>query len=254
MNAKTLAKINRFGKIGKLVMTLLLIAAILAALLCSVAAAYIVSLPKNALQVTVTDHARFQINAQNFSDLWYYLVDGVSYAAEGDPAAMLRENADSQLLPPEDTELNTELNFLNRAYTSATVHSQGSDKIIDAKSASAEYRASDLAALAVFAALVAASSAAALWALRKLFGVLSTCESPFCQDFVSRLRVFGYWLLPVAVSATLEESLARRFLSAGRTTGVAVQWGVLIAFGVTMCLVTVFRYGVQLQKESDETL
>lgn len=254
MNAKTLAQINRFGKIGKLAMTLLLIAAVAVVLLCSVAAAYIAALPKDALQVTVTNHAEFRINTQNFSDLWYYLVDGVSYAAEGDPSVMFRDDSDSRLLPPEDTELNTELNFLNRAYTSATVRSQEDDKIIDAKSAPAEYRSSDLAALAVFAALVAASSAAALWALRKLFGVLSTCESPFCLDFVSRLRAFGYWLLPIAVSATLEESLARRFLSAGRTAGVAVQWGVLIAFGVTMCLVTVFRYGVQLQKESDETL
>lgn len=90
--------------------------------------------------------------------------------------------------------------------------------------------------------------------LQKLFKVLSVCESPFCADFVSRLRAFGYSLLPVAVFASIGDTLAIRFLSAGRNAGISVQWGILITFAVTMCLVAVFRYGVQLQKESDETL
>ena len=44
------------------------------------------------------------------------------------------------------------------------------------------------------------------------------------------------------------------FLTAGKSTNVSIQWGILIAFVVTMALVAVFKYGVQLQKESDETL
>ena len=102
--------------------------------------------------------------------------------------------------------------------------------------------------------LFAASVAAALLMLQKLFKVLAGCTSPFGVECVSRLRTFGYSLLPVAVFASVGETLAVRFLSAGRDTAVSVQWGVLITFAVTMCLVTVFRYGVQLQKESDETL
>lgn len=100
----------------------------------------------------------------------------------------------------------------------------------------------------------AASVAAALLMLRKLFRILSVCTSPFCEDFVSKLRMFGYFLLPVALFASIGETLAVRFLSAGGSAGISVQWGILVAFAVTMCLVTVFRYGVQLQKESDETL
>jgi len=44
------------------------------------------------------------------------------------------------------------------------------------------------------------------------------------------------------------------FFTAGKSTNVSIQWGILIAFVVTMALVAVFRYGVCLQKESDETL
>ena len=60
-------------------------------------------------------------------------------------------------------------------------------------------------------------------------------------------------LLPAALLASVAETVARRFMSAG-ATAVYIQWGLLIAFAVTMCLTVVFHYGVQLQKESDETL
>lgn len=90
--------------------------------------------------------------------------------------------------------------------------------------------------------------------IRRLFAVLATCESPFCAELVKKMKAFGFSLLPVALFATIGETLATAFLSAGRDAGICIQWGILIAFAVTMCLVTVFQYGVQLQKESDETL
>ena len=90
--------------------------------------------------------------------------------------------------------------------------------------------------------------------LKRLFAVLAKCESPFCEELVTKMKAFGFSLLPVALFATIGETLSTAFLSAGRDTGISIQWGVLIAFAVTMCLVTVFKYGVQLQKESDETL
>lgn len=62
------------------------------------------------------------------------------------------------------------------------------------------------------------------------------------------MKAFGFSLLPVALFATIGETLSTAFLSAGRDTGISIQWGVLIAFAVTMCLVTVFKYGIQLQK------
>lgn len=90
--------------------------------------------------------------------------------------------------------------------------------------------------------------------LQKLFKALSVCESPFCNDFVAKLRTFGYSLLPVALFSSIGNTLAVRFLSGRGNAGISIQWGILVAFVVTLCLVTVFRYGVQLQKESDETL
>lgn len=254
MNAKTLSKINRFGKVGKIVLMILTVVAIIAMLLSCVAAIYVATLPKDAVRVTVTKHAQLTVNGNSFSSVWNMLTNRAAYAADDNPSNMLKDGSDSKILPPENTEIHTELRFFNQSYSSATIRSAGTDKIVDAKSAPAEYCSSDLVTLFVFAALLAASAAVALLMLQELFKVLSVCESPFCMDFVSKLRVFGYSLLPVAIIASVGETFAVRFLSAGSVGGVSIQWGLLIAFGVTMCLVTAFRYGVQLQKESDETL
>ncbi len=254
MNAKTLSKVNRFGKIGGIVMTILLIAAIIFTLLIGAALIYAATLPKDAVKVTVTNHAEFKINESSFSSVWSMLVKSFSYATDKDPSAMMKDDAESKTFPTENTEFNTELNFFNQSYSSAMLRSDGSAKIIDAKSSPAEYRSSDLVMLLIFATLFASSVAATFLMLQKLFKALSVCESPFCTDFVSKLQMFGYSLLPVAVFASVGETLAVRFLSAGMNVGVSIQWGILVTFAVTMCLVAVFRYGVQLQKESDETL
>lgn len=254
MNAQTLSKVNRFGKIGKIVMTILFIVAIIVTFLSCVSAGYVATLPKDAVKVAVTNNAKFQINENSFSSVWNMLAKSASYATDKDPSATMQDNNGGKILPPENTEINTELDFFNQSYSSATIHSDGNTKVIEAKSSQAEYRSSDLVTLLIFATLLVASVAVTLLMVQKLFKVLSVCESPFCTDFVSKLRAFGYSLIPVAIFASIGETLAVRFLSAGRNSGIFIQWGVLITFAVTMCLVTVFRYGVQLQKESDETL
>lgn len=252
MNTKTILKVNRFGKVGKIVMTVIMIVAIITTVLCGAAAIYSATLPKDAVTVDVTNHAEFKINKKYFSSVWGMLSDGFSYATDQDPSDMLKDN-DNKILPADNTEINTKLNFFNQSYSSATIRSEESSKIINAKSEPTEYRSSDLVALFAFATLFSASAFVALLMLQKLFKVLSVCESPFCTDFVSKLRAFGYSLLPVALFASIGETLAIRFLSGGGND-ISIQWGVLVAFAVTMCLVAVFRYGVQLQKESDETL
>lgn len=253
MNTKTLSNFHRFGKVGSIILTVLTVLAILATVLSLTAAIYVCTLPKDALTVRVTDHAEFRINDKNFSALWSFLADDFSYSAEASPAEMLR-NDGSALTPPEDQDLQASLSFFNQSYSSARIHTDGSAKVIEAKSAPAEYRSADLVSVLGFLTLLAASAAAALFLLKKLFAVLAKCESPFCEELVKKMKAFGWSLLPVALFSTIGETLSTAFLTAGRNRGIQIQWGVLLAFAVTMCLVTVFRYGVQLQKESDETL
>ena len=253
MNSKTLSTFHKFGKVGKIAMTVLLVIAILATIVSLVAAIFVAALPKDALTVRVTNNAEFRINEKKFDSLWGILVGSFSYAGDSNPEDMLN-NGSGKIIPPENQEFGTELSFFNQSFSSAKIYSDGNTKVMEAKSLPAEYRSTDLVSVLIFLTLFVASVAAALFMIRRLFAVLATCESPFCEELVKKMKAFGISLLPVALFATIGETLSTAFLSAGRDTGINIQWGILIAFAVTMCLVTVFKYGVQLQKESDETL
>ena len=253
MDSKTLSNFHKFGKAGKIAMTVLMVIAVLATAVSCVAAIFVATLPKDALTVRVTNQAEFRINEKDFNSLWGILVESFSYAGDASPEDMLSDGRD-KITPPENQVFETELSFFNQSYSSAKIYSDGNTKIMEAKSSPAEYRSTDLVSVLIFLTLFVASVAAALFMLKRLFAVLAKCESPFCEELVKKMKAFGFSLLPVALFATVGETLSTAFLSAGRDTGINIQWGILIAFAVTMCLVTVFKYGVQLQKESDETL
>ena len=116
----------------------------------------------------------------------------------------------------EEQQDQAAVTLFGSLYTSAAMRREGEQMVIETVSTPNTYTCADAARLLIFAALASAASAAALL-------------------------------------ASVAETVARRFMSAG-ATAVYIQWGLLIAFAVTMCLTVVFHYGVQLQKESDETL
>lgn len=253
MNSDTISKFRLFGKAGKIVMTVLAVIAAIITISCCIAAAFVAALPDNALTVRVIENTELRFNAESFDTLWNIIGGNFSYSGESSPEYMLGEGA-GKVTPPEDQQFKTELKLFNRSYDSAEIHSDGNMKVMQAEASPAEYNASDLTKVFIFAALFAASATVALWLLRGMFAVLTKCEPPFCNEVVAKMRGFGFSLLPVAVFASAAETMLESFFTAGKSTNVSIQWGILIAFVVTMALVAVFRYGVCLQKESDETL
>ena len=200
MNSKTLSNFHKFGKVGKIAMTVLMVIAILAAAASCVATIFVSTLPKDVLTVRVTNHAEFRINEKNFDSLWDILADGFSYAGDVSPEAMLSGGND-KIIPPEDQDFNMELSFFNQSFSSAKIHSEENTKVIEATSSPAEYRSANLVSVFIFATLFAASAAAALFMLKRLFAVLAKCESPFCEELVKKMKAFGFSLLPVASAA-----------------------------------------------------
>ena len=253
MNSNTIAKFHLFSKVGKIVMTVLSVIAALITICCCIAATFAATLPEDALTVRVVEHAEFRFNKASFDTLWGILGGSFTYSGKEFPEYMLEDSV-KKASPPENQEFQTELKLCNQSYASAEIHSDESAKVMKADSSPEDYNAKDLVTVFVFLSLFSASATVALWMLRRMFAALAKGESPFCNEVVGRMRGFGFSLLPVAVFASVSESLLGRFLAAGKSTNISIQWGILMAFVVTMALVAVFKYGVQLQKESDETL
>ena len=232
MNANTLKRVHRFGKVGKIVLTVLLVLNILATAAAGLAAAALGGVSRETASVSVTSQATYQGRGRFMQSMWQTLTGSWAAEEQQDQAAVT---------------------LFGSLYTSAAMRREGEQIVIETVSAPNTYTCADAARLLVFTALASAASVAALWLLRKLFKVIEGCQSVFCEELVKKMKAFGWSLLPVTVLASAAETVARRFMATG-VTGVYIQWGLLIAFAVTMCLTVVFHYGVQLQRESDETL
>ena len=225
MNANTLKRVHQFGKVGKIILTVLLVLNILATAAAGATSAVMAALPRDTVSVSVTSQAVYQSSGRFAEELWQVLIGGRQFEAVA----------------------------VTNGYISADMHMQDDQMMIETTTAPMTYSCGDVVRILLFAALASAATAVMLWLLRRLFKTIEGCESVFCEELVKRMKAFGWSLLPLAVLASVAETVARRFMAAG-VTAVYIQWGLLIAFAVTMCLAVVFRYGVKLQRESDETL
>ena len=187
MNSDTISKFRLFGKAGKIVMTVLTVIAAIITISCCIAAAFVAALPDNALTVRVVENTELRFNAESFDTLWNIIGGSFSYSGESSPEQILGEGSGT-ITPPEDQQFKTELRLFNRSYDSAEIHSDGNTKVMQAEASPAEYNASDLTKVFIFAALFAASATVALWLLRGMFSVLTKCESPFCNEVVAKMR------------------------------------------------------------------
>ena len=225
MNANTLKRVHQFGKVGKIILTVLLVLNILATAAAGATSAVMAALPRDTVSVSVTSQAVYQSSGRFAEELWQVLIGGRQFEAVA----------------------------VTNGYISADMHMQDDQMMIETTTAPMTYSCGDVVRILLFAALASAATAVMLWLLRRLFKTIEGCESVFCEELVKRMKAFGWSLLPLAVLASVAETAARRFMATG-VTAIYIQWGLLIAFAVTMCLAVVFRYGVKLQRESDETL
>ncbi|MDD7215231.1 MAG: DUF2975 domain-containing protein [Firmicutes bacterium] len=253
MDNTTLKKVTKFGKVGNIVATILFVVTVLVAVAVSAAAIFLSSLPEDGMVVSLKNQAKIQISSNSFPAIWNSMVDGMSYSSDESPSDII-DSDKGEIMPPENREMQINLSLFNNNFSSATIRSEGNYKMIDATTDTSVYRVQDAVRTLIFAVIFLISAAASLWMLKRFFKTIAVCETPFSEKVVKKMQAFCGSLIPVAVFASAGETAAAAFLSAGKNSGISIQWGIIAAFVVTACLVTVFRYGAQLQRESDETL
>lgn len=242
-------KINRFGKIGKQVITVLMVITVILTAVTAGLAGYLLSLPEDAVKMQVSADADLDVQEELFAPLWNTLADGVTYSSEQMP-----DLENGALLPPEDTPLKVSLSIFDLEASTAVIHSDAGRKLVHAETEPVQYEAADFAKLLWWCVLAAVSGIAALFMMRRLFCGFEQCESPFREEVVKRMRQFTFSLLPFAILVSVAETAAETILYPKEGLNLYVEWGAFAAFVIALCLGTVFRYGAQLQQESDETL
>ena len=100
--------------------------------------------------------------------------------------------------------------------------------------------------------LVLAATFVTMTFIIKLCKEFKTCETPFSESVIKRMKQVGYSMLPWFIVFPTAEAAANFLVT--NNLNISLDPGMLIMALVVLALTYIFKYGAMLQQESDETL
>ena len=84
---------------------------------------------------------------------------------------------------------------------------------------------------------------------------LKNCESPFDDNVIKKLVAFDISLIPWVILSAVSNNIFNAIISGGLINiSVTVNFTMIFVVLFVFALTVIFKYGAELQKESDETL
>ena len=90
--------------------------------------------------------------------------------------------------------------------------------------------------------------------IKKLCKSIRDCESPFDQAIIKNLECCAWALVPWVFVSGISENVIKSALTGGKNMLFSVNLSTVLVILLIFALTYIFKYGAQLQTESDETL
>lgn len=232
-----ISKINKYGKIGKIITTILLVIAGIGTFLTIISGIVLMLIPNDLITFNLDNSVRVTIDTEN-KDLGLSMTDSdkerISAAFEsGVPTGVNMGNVSFRLDNVEFTD------------GKMIVSSSGNTTDISLKSI----------ATAVFVAVIALIlTMISLVFGRSLCKAFELCETPFEDSVITKLQHFAIALLPWALYSSVPLTVMNSVLKNSLRMNLNIDLNVIFTVLVIYALSIVFKYGAELQRESDETL
>ena len=225
-------KINVIGRICRVIATILMVLACIGTGALLVTGVVLVALPQDSVVVDVTGTAKVEAYGT-----W---IDAIPNDTVRDYNSAI-EDGGSTLIVEGSRADNVEKN---------------GDTITVTGTAAEKHFTLRRLGLSLLAAAVGVSALIYVFLmLAKLMKELAVCESPFTEGVVKRMTGFAISLIPYAVIKPMATSIATSCFAANDIQiGLNLDLGTLFTALIIFLLITIFKYGVSLQKESDELL
>ena len=225
-------RINKIGKVCRIISIVLMSLMIAGTALLLVGGIVLTALPTDILSVDVHGQAEVEISGR--------IADNVSE----DQAKRIAEKVYD--------------NSWSLSFEGEKVKDQqtGSDVILlHANGSLTQFNLRRVGVALIVSSLITGSLIAVFLMLSKLMKALALCTSPFSDEVARRMTNFAISLFPFSLIKPIASSIASSYLLTGRGL---FQFGVdlttVFTALVILLLVSIFKYGAKLQRESDETL
>ena len=229
MNNQLVKRMNTVGKVGKIITIVVIVLAIIASVAMTACAVFVSVLPEDTITAHISTQAYVELSDKVFKDVSDTIVKNVNDQA-------------------------------NSVYDTGSVIYNVQAEKVDGDAVllvSADRFHFDFSTLvpAIWIALFnCVAFIVCAFFFKGLMKELSIAQSPFTDGVVGKMKNFAIAILAASVATSIANAVMSAILSAGTTFAFNFNFGSIITAVIIFVLATVFRYGAQLQKESDETL
>lgn len=231
MKQEIVAKINKFGKIGEVIAQISRIFVILGAVILLAAGIFMLAVPKDFIAMDYYVGMDMMVN-----------LDAVGETITEDDMAELE--ADAYTVTTSDTEMvivdveaDAEANTLNVKFASEPTNMFNATKIV---------------IFVLLQLLLMVVNFITITFIVKLCKEFKTCETPFAEGVIKRIKQVGFSLIPWCIVYPTAEAAADFMVT--NNLNISIDIGMIIMVLVVLALAYIFQYGAMLQQESDETL
>ena len=222
------AKINTFGKVGKIICNIIIVVMLVVEGFILAAGILMFAMPEDSVNVDLVGNVGIMVDTKHFG-----LDNGQVSVKIGGSKIAVSSYGD------KNSETKVDDNGI------ATVNT-GDIKL--------HYTLRDGGKIVLLAGLKLACYIVALFFLKGLMNCFMKCDTPFCDEVVNRLRNFAIVLIPTFAAASTIDSVMKRVVSFNAINTGSINIMAVFLVAVIFVLSAVFRYGTELQKEHDETV
>ena len=219
------SKINKIGLIGQIVFTILKVLLIIALIGTIFASVVMALIPDDTFILTVNGEANIDVHV------------GFDYVDKADVASAVKK-----------------VNFkaFGTNFTVSGVKYDESDVYATVSAENMVFTPRSLVWPIIAGGMYVLGLLITVWFSGALCTSLKKCHSPFEENVIKKMRNFAFSLIPWIVLSSITGSVATSSFGGG--FNVSINLGTVIIVLAVFALVFIFKYGANLQKESDETL
>lgn len=229
MNYTLVKRMNTVGKVGYIITIIVIVIMIIASVAVAGCGVALSVLPKDLVSAEVAGQADVTLSKEVFGSVSDDIVSGVNQGAG-------------------------EIHDIGNGVVFASAEEVDGSAVIHANVDKIHVQSGDFTPAIWVALVVIITIIVCAFFFKSLMKELSVAESPFTDGIIAKMRNFAIAILAASIVSSICKAIITGIFSMGHGFAFSFDFGSIITAAIIFVLATVFRYGAQLQKESDETL
>ena len=235
MKNNSIVKINKMGKVGHIIAKVLRILVIIAISAVSIAFIACAVLPKDLVSVRIDGQAEVIVDIGTFG----------TTIPEKDQGKITEKFEDGGY---------ASFDMNGAEYRLDSIEATDTEVKVDASAKGISFNLSNILAPLFTVILTLVMTLITINFADKVCKAFRDCLTPFEENVIVNMRKFAFSLIPWAVLSNLSSSAVKALYTGDFDIFIGVDIGMVAIVLVLLALTYIFKYGAELQKESDETL